>query len=121
MPAPDDSILNSVLSALGMDPTYEEYNPDIILHINSVFNTLTDLGVPPANGFEITDATSKWQDYLQGNKRLNECKTYMVNRLRLIFDPPKMGYLVQALKDQIKEAEFRINVNAEQTTPQEGP
>lgn len=118
MAAPDDSILNSVKSALQIDPSYTEYDPDIILHINSVFNTLTDLGVPPSSGFAIADATSKWEEYLHGNLRLNECRSYMVNRLRLIFDPPKMGYLVQALKDQIKEAEFRINVNAEQSTSQ---
>lgn len=119
MPAPEGSILVSMKSALGIDEEATEYDSDLILHINTIFNTLTDLGVPPEDGYEIEDETSKWEDYLNGRKRLNEVKTYMHNRLRLIFDPPQMGYLVQALKDQIKEAEFRINVNAERIVAEE--
>lgn len=105
-----NSILNSVKKTLGLEEDYEVFDTDIILHINSVFSTLNQLGLGPANGFMIEDDTATWDQFLGGDLRLNAAKTYIYLRVRLLFDPPQTGYLVEALQKQILEHEWRLNV-----------
>lgn len=113
MPETPGSILDGTKSALGLDSEYQVFDPDIIMHINSVFSTLAQIGVGPKTGFMITNSQSKWEDFLVGDILLNNVKTYTYLRVRLLFDPPTMGYLVNAIQDQVKELEWRINVQAE--------
>ena len=54
-----ESILTSIKKLLGIEESYEIFDPDIILYINSAFSTLTQLGVGPEKGFSITDKTPK--------------------------------------------------------------
>jgi len=42
-------------------------------------------------------------------------KTYVYLRVRFIFDPPTTSYLLEAMKEQIKEFEWRLNVKREDT------
>lgn len=105
-----DSILTSTKKILGITEDYIVFDPDIILHINSVFSTLTQLGVGPEQGFMIADETTEWVDYLGDNLELNAVKTYVYLRVRMLFDPPTSGYAVDAMKEQIKELEWRLNV-----------
>lgn len=109
------SILTSVKKILGIDEGYTAFDLDIILHINSVFGTLNQLGIGPENGFEIEDATPTWDAFTGGDLRLNPVKTYVYLRVRLLFDPPTTSYLIDATKEQIKELEWRLNVYREQT------
>ena len=108
-----DSILTSTKKRLGMTEEYEAFDDDIILYINGVFATLNQLGVGPAEGFEIQDATTKWSDYLSNNKRLNFVKDYMHLKVKLIFDPPASSTILKAYEDMIKELEFRILVETD--------
>jgi hypothetical protein len=108
-----DSILDSVKKNLGLADDYDVFDPDIILFINSVFSTLNQLGLGPANGFMIEDDTATWDQFLGGDVRFNDVKTYIYLRVRLLFDPPQTGYLVEALDKQIKELEWRMNVRWE--------
>ena len=108
-----DSILNSTKKTLNLASDYTAFDQDIILHINSVFSTLNQLGIGPAAGFMIEDSTKNWSDFLEGDLRLNNVKTYMYLRVRMLFDPPTLGYLIDAIKAQITELEWRINVQRE--------
>ena len=45
------SILTSIKKLLGIAEEYQVYDADLIMHINSVFSILTQLGVGPADGF----------------------------------------------------------------------
>ena len=110
-----DSILDSTKKNLGIAPTDTTFDVDIIMHINSVFSTLEQLGVGPAGGFAIVDDTAVWSDFLGTDHRLNQVKTYMYLRVRLIFDPPQSSYAVTAMQEQIKEHEWRLNVIMEAT------
>ena len=38
------SILTSVKKLLGIDESYAHFDPDLIMHINSVFSDLTQIG-----------------------------------------------------------------------------
>lgn len=106
----DDSILNSVKKILGIAPDYDAFDTDVIIHINSVFSTLNQLGLGPSEGFMIEDDSAVWEDFLLGDMRLNAIKTYVYLRVRVLFDPPTTGFTLTALQEQIKELEWRMNV-----------
>lgn len=108
-----DSILKSVKKILSLPEDYDAFDQDVILHINSVFSTLTQLGIGPPAGFMIDDDTTEWVTFLGPDLELNAVKTYVCLRVRLLFDPPSTSYAVEAMKEQIKELEWRINVTRE--------
>lgn len=108
-----DSILDSIKKVLNLSSDYTPFDQDVIMHINGVFSTLNQLGIGPEDGFMITDATAVWSDFLEGDLRLNNVKNYVYLRVRLLFDPPTVGYLIDSMKEQINELEWRINVQRE--------
>ena len=107
------SILTSTKKILGITEEYDAFDVDIVTHINSVFSTLQQLGVGPEEGFMIEDSAAAWDSFLGNDSRLNSVKTYVFLRVRLLFDPPTTSYHVDAVKEQIKELEWRLNVNRE--------
>lgn len=106
-----DSILLSIKQMLGgLDPTYESaFDTDIIIFINSALATLTQLGVGPKEGYEITDDTQTWQDFIGDDKRLNLVKTFVYLDVKCVFDPPRMSFVLEALKDKRDEHLWRLN------------
>lgn len=104
------SILDSVKKTIGLASDYDEFDADILMHINSVFSTLNQLGVGPEGGFSIDDATTTWDAFLGNDLRLNFVKTYIYLKVRLLFDPPSTGYLVDSMEKQAQELEWRMNV-----------
>lgn len=110
-----DSILTSTKKVLGIDVAYTAFDPDILMHINSVFSTLQQLGIGPEEGFMIDDATTEWSAFLGSDPRLNAVKTYTYMRVRLVFDPPTTSYLIDSMAKQIKELEWRLNAYREET------
>lgn len=105
-----DSILDSVKKSLGLQADYDVFDADIIMHINTAFGTLNQLGVGPEEGFMIEGPEPTWDTFLMGDKRLNPVKSYVYLRARLLFDPPTTAYLVTANESQVKELEWRLNV-----------
>ena len=59
-----ESILTSIKKLLGIAEEYEHFDPDLIMHINSVFSILTQLGVGPSEGFSIVDDGAVWSDFI---------------------------------------------------------
>lgn len=109
------SILQSVKKTLNLQPDYEAFDQDVLMHINSVFSTLHQLGVGPDSGYMIEDGGQTWQEFLGNDPRLNNIKTYIYLRVRLLFDPPTTGFHVTAMREQITELEWRINALREDT------
>lgn len=108
-----ESILTTVKKMLGIEEEYDVFDMDIIIHINSVFNILHQIGVGPENGFAITDKATYWTDYIPENDvLLNMVKSYMGLKVRKLFDPPT-GAAAEASNELINELEWRINVAAE--------
>jgi uncharacterized protein YabN with tetrapyrrole methylase and pyrophosphatase domain len=58
------SILTSTKKILGIAQSDTSFDVDIVIHINSVFSVLQQLGVGPSSGFSIVDATANWEDFL---------------------------------------------------------
>lgn len=107
------SILDDVKKVLGLDPTYTAFDPDIILHINTVFSTLNQLGIGPTAGYMIMGNTETWDAFLGADTLLNSVKTYICLKVRMVFDPPTIGFVIDAFNAQIKELEWRLNVKRE--------
>lgn len=109
-----ESILTSIKKLLGIAEEYPHFDADIIMHINSVFMTLTQLGVGPSEGFIIEDDTTYWEDFIPDATKLQAVKTYIYLKVRLVFDPSSLGSAtLAAYERQIQELEWRLNVAAE--------
>ena len=61
----------------------------------------------------IQDKTAKWSDFISGDKLLNLVPTYVYLKVKLIFDPPTAGAVLEAMERQASQYEWRINVAAE--------
>ena len=109
-----ESILTSVKKGVGgiieMD---ESFDADIIMSINTVFSKLTQLGVGPRKGFRIEDKSKTWEDFVGDDPRLDMIKSFVVLSVRMLFDPPSSGSVTSAITEQIKEYEWRLNVQVE--------
>ena len=110
-----DSILNSVKKNLGLDANYKAFNPDIIMHINSVFGTLHQLAVGPLEGFQIEDGSNTWGEFTDNQVLLNPVKSYITLQVRMMFDPPTTSFHLEAIKEQIREFEWRISIQREES------
>ncbi len=115
----NESILNSIKNLLGITAEYDVFDTDIVMHINSVFNTLSQLGLHPTGGFQIEDETDTWADYIEDQKLFNSVKTYVYLKVRLLFDPPTTSFAIESFSKQIAEYEWRINVQIEELNPPE--
>ncbi len=110
-----DSILTSIKKLLGLSEEYEQFDADIIMHINTVFMNLTQLGVGPASGFYIEDVDATWSDFVNTDKyiQLNAVKTYVYLKVKLLFDPPLSSAVIESINRTIAELEWRLNVAVE--------
>lgn len=109
----ESSILTSIKKLLGIAEEYTHFDADIIMHINSVFSVLTQLGVGPSDGFSIEDDSTIWKDYISNVKTLQMVQSYIHLKVKLMFDPPSSSTVVDAMNKQISEFEWRLNVAAE--------
>lgn len=108
-----ESILTSVKKLLGIEKDYTAFDTDIIIGINTAFNTLTQLGVGPTNGFRIYGVREKWSDFIGNNSNLESIKTYVFLKTKMSFDPPQSSAVMECYKEQIKELEWRINLQVD--------
>lgn len=105
-----ESILTSIKKLLGIAEEYTHFDTDIIMHINSVFSILTQIGVGPSEGFSIKDSYAVWTDFLPEDTRLEAVKSYMYLKVKLIFDPPDRSAVLDAHNRMISEFESRISM-----------
>lgn len=118
----EDSILKSIRKLIGgIDADEGPFDTDLIIHINTVLQTLNQLGCGKEN-FMVTGNDETWSDFLGSPTIiLNWVKTYVYLKVRLYFDPPSSGTLMQAMKEQADELEWRINCHVDRgVLPTEG-
>ena len=108
-----ESILTSIKKLLGITEYYTQFDQDIIMHINSVFNILTQIGVGPSTGFSISDKETKWTYYISDLSLIEMVKSYIYLKVRILFDPPTTGILMDAMQKQILELEWRLSVQVD--------
>lgn len=107
-----DSILNSTKKVLGIQADYSAFDHDVVMWINSALGSATQLGVIPAT--MISDETTAWSTFALDPDQLSMLKNYVYLKARLGFDPPATSFSIEAIERQIRELEFRLNVNREE-------
>lgn len=104
-----DSILTSVKKALGIEASYTDFDADITMHINSVFSILHQVGAGnQTTVFQITSAAEEWESFIAGQNEIAMVRSYMFLRVKILFDPPALSFVLSALQEQAKEMEWRL-------------
>lgn len=111
----NESILDTIRKMLGYEADVATpFDIEIIQHINAAFSILTQLGLGPTSGFSIQDNTSVWGDIIPEGINLEDVKMYIYLKTRIVFDPPASSSALETMKEQIKEYEFRINIEVDE-------
>lgn len=115
----EQSILKSTKKVLHIGDDDDSFDLDVIMHINSAFSNLNDIGLGPTIGFTITDDQAVWGDFLSDDAedqvQLNRVKTFIWLTTRMAFDPPSSSVLMDALQRQLEEATWRLSAKREES------
>ena len=106
----EESILKTIKQLIGCPYDFEQFDLDLTIHINSASATLTHLGVGPKEGYRITGVDNKWSEFEEDSQKLSLIKDYVYIKTRLLFDPPTSSALMDSLKEQLKEMEWRLYI-----------
>lgn len=109
---PDESILNGTKKLLGIDQADTAFDMDILMHINTAFFTLDQIGIGPDDGYQIEGPDEKWSDFLGTTKKFNSVKSYVFMKVKVLFDPPAVWHAMNAMNSMITELEWRLSVQA---------
>ena len=104
------SILRTIRKMIGPSMDYDVFDLDLIVHINSAFMTLHQLGVGTKDCFRITGEEETWDDFFGDKDNLEAVISYVYMKVKLAFDPPSTGPLVESYRKMINELEWRLNV-----------
>lgn len=104
----EESILGTVKKALGMEQDVDAFDEVLVMHINTALSVLTQLGAGPEDGLYITGNDVTWKQLIGENSLLSLVKTYVCQKVRLIFDPPLTSSVLDAMERSLKEMEWRI-------------
>lgn len=113
MAASTESILTSVKKLLGLEEECTEFDSDIIIHINSAFMILNQIGVGPSDSFNIMDSSDMWTDFSTDINQLEIVKSYVYLKVRKLFDPPTSGSVMDSMDKMISEFEWRLSVQVD--------
>lgn len=108
-----DSILTSIKQMLGIEEVYTHFDANIIMHINTTFLSLQQIGVGPEEGFIISDDSARWVDFIDNDKLLQAVKSYMYVKVKLLFDPPNTSFVLDALERLATQLEWRLNIQVD--------
>lgn len=116
----EDNILDFIKDAMGVDDSESVFDSELLMHINSVFVTLRQLGVRSDTTF-IVDENSLWTDFMSDWSVLPLVKSYVVLRVRSLFDPPNSSSFNEAMKNTISEYEWRLQMDCDTYKVEEDP
>ena len=110
----EESILDSIKYILGLSLDDDAFDQEVIILINAAIMALQQIGVGPQEAlFSIEDNSATWSDYLENPNELPMVKPYIGLRVRLVFDPPQSSSLDQALRLEVAEYEWRLNIKVD--------
>lgn len=111
----EDSILNSIKKSLGITPEYTQFDPEIIMHINSVFMFLQQIGVGPTNTYSIESDSETWTDFFSSAnvKDVSAAKSLMFLKVKMLFDPPTIGSVNESYNKLIDELTWRCSIEGD--------
>lgn len=105
----NSSILDDIKKLLGIVDEYKAFDLDITIHINSTLSILYQLGALDFP-YKISSPNDTWDDILGVRIDIEDVKSYIYLKVRMLFDPPTSSTVLESYKEAIKELEWRINV-----------
>lgn len=102
-----DSVLLSIKQMLGISPEDTSFDVNVIMSINTALTILMDLGLTEVEDQIVIDDMT-WDDLLGGRTDIEYVKTYVYQKVKMIFDPPTSTAAIDAMQRSISELEWRI-------------
>ena len=106
----NNSILVTIKGLLDISEEQTEFDDAIIVGINTALSSLVQLGIGPSEGFCIKGKEEEWASITGDSNRLQMVVSYVHLKVKLLFDPPSNSSLLQAIKEQINELEWRLSL-----------
>ena len=103
-----DSVLSSTKQMLGINVEDDSFDVNVIMAINAALTILFDLGLTEVEDQVIIDDETTWDELLEGRTDIEYVKTYIFQKVKLIFDPPTSSAAIEAIQRSISELEWRI-------------
>ena len=103
-----DSVLSSTKQMLGISPEDTSFDVNVIMSINTTLTILMDLGLTEVEDQIVTSDTMTWDELLGGRTDIEYVKTYIYQKVKMIFDPPTSTAAIDAMQRSISELEWRI-------------
>ena len=103
-----DSVLLSTKQMLGISPEDTSFDVNVIMSINTALTILMDLGLTEVEDQIVTSDKMTWDELLGGRTDIEYVKTYIYQKVKLIFDPPTSTAAIDAIQRSISELEWRI-------------
>lgn len=104
----ETSILKSIRQRIGPSASYDVFDTDLIVNINTSFSRLCQLGVGPETPFRITGESEEWDDFQAEDKMMEEVKQYIYLKAKLIFDPPQSGTVIKMYQEETEKLEWLL-------------
>lgn len=111
------SILDDIKKYIGTCVSYDVFDLDIQMFINSAFVVLQQLGAGPTEPFSITGPKENWSDFSTDKTVINLSQQIIYSRVRLAFDPPSTSFVIKTYEDRIQELEWRLREYCDQIVP----
>ena len=103
-----DSVLSSTKQMLGISPEDTSFDVNVIMCINTALTILMDLGLTEVEDQIVTSDKMTWDELLGGRTDIEYVKTYVYQKVKMIFDPPTSTAAIDAMQRSISELEWRI-------------
>ena len=103
-----DSVLLSTKQMLGISPEDTSFDVNVIMSINTALTILMDLGLTEVEDQIVTGDEMTWDELLCGRTDIEYVKTYVYQKVKMIFDPPTSTAAIDAMQRSISELEWRI-------------
>ena len=105
-----DSILDSVKKMCNVAEDDPSFDQDLILYINSALMTIMQEWHGMDHAFRVVDGSETWDDLLADDTDFEGVKELVGLKVRMVFDPPSNSSVMQALKDEIQNLEWRLYI-----------
>lgn len=103
-----DSVLLSIKQMLGISPEDTSFDVNVVMSINTALTILMDLGLTEVEDEIVIDDDMTWDDLLGVRTDIEYVKTYIYQKVKMIFDPPTSAAAIDAMQRSISELEWRI-------------
>lgn len=106
-----NTVLEDVRKVIGGDMIDPHFDQELCMHINSVLVGLRQIGVK--TGTNIVNDETLWSELVPNIINVESIKTWLGLKVRLIFDPPTSSYVSGAIEENLRELEFRIQLEVD--------